>query len=60
MAFDLNSIKTGREVTPPRVIVYGVNGIGKSTFAAQSGGLFIPTEDGMGLLDVPRFPKPGT
>lgn len=30
MAFDLNSIRRGQEIKPPRLFIYGVEGIGKS------------------------------
>lgn len=44
---------------PSRVIVYGVAGIGKTTFGASAPNpVFIPTEDGLGQLDVFSFPKP--
>lgn len=57
MAFDLNSIKHGQDIRPPRIFVYGVEGIGKSTFAASAPSpIFLQTEDGLGALDVPRFP----
>jgi hypothetical protein len=59
MAISLSSLKRGRSIEAPRIIVYGVNGIGKSTFGAQSDSpIFIPAEDGLGLLDVARFPRP--
>lgn len=42
---------------PVRVIAYGVDGIGKTSFAAESDNpIFIPTEDGCNRLDVPQFP----
>lgn len=57
MAFDLSSIKRGQNIRPPRIFVYGVEGIGKSTFAAgASSPIFLQTEDGQGALDVARFP----
>lgn len=57
MAFDLSSIKRGQDIKPPRIFIYGVEGIGKSTFAAGApGAIFLQTEDGQGALDVARFP----
>lgn len=57
MAFDLNSIRRGQDIKPPRIFVYGVEGIGKSTFGAGAPSpIFIQTEDGQGALDVARFP----
>jgi chromosomal replication initiation ATPase DnaA len=34
MAFDLASIRRGQDIRPPRMFIYGVEGIGKTTFAA--------------------------
>lgn len=57
MAFDLTSIKRGPDLKPPRLFVYAVEGIGKTTFAANAPSpIFIQTEDGLGGLDVARFP----
>lgn len=60
MAISLESIK--RSVSgPPRIVIYGVPGIGKTTFAASAPSpIFIPIEDGFGSLDVPTFPKPAS
>lgn len=57
MAFDLNSIRRGQDIRPPRMFVFGVEGVGKSTFAAGAPSpIFLQTEDGQGALDVARFP----
>lgn len=41
---------------PPRIVLYGIHGIGKSTFAADAPKpIFIPTEDGANEIDVPKF-----
>lgn len=57
MAFDLKSIKKNVSLSAPRVLVYGVEGIGKSTFAAGAPSpVFIQTEDGLGSLAVDHFP----
>ena len=57
MAFDLKSISRNDNTAPPRIMVYGVEGIGKSTFAAGAPDpIFILTEDGLGSLDVEHFP----
>lgn len=57
MAFDLSSIRRGQDIRPPRIFIYGVEGIGKTTFAAGAPSpIFIQTEDGQGALDVARFP----
>lgn len=57
MAFDLKSIKKNTSIAAPRVLIYGVEGIGKSTFAAGAPSpVFIQTEDGLGSLSVDHFP----
>lgn len=57
MVFDLKSIKKNTSFAAPRVLVYGVEGIGKSTFAAGAPSpVFIQTEDGLGSLAVDHFP----
>lgn len=57
MAFDLKSIKKNTALAAPRITVYGVEGIGKSTFAAAAPNpIFILTEDGLGSLQVEHFP----
>ncbi len=53
----LGTIKRGREMSPPRILLVGTEGIGKSTFAANApGAIFIPTEDGLGQIDCASFP----
>jgi len=57
MAFDLTSITRSRAIAAPRIVVYGVDGLGKSTFAAGAPNpIFIFTEDSIGTLDVAHFP----
>jgi hypothetical protein len=57
MAFDLSTIKRGPDLKPPRIFIYAVEGIGKTTFAANAPSpIFIQTEDGLGSLDAARFP----
>ncbi len=59
MAFSLDSITTSSILKPPRMIVLGVEKIGKSTFAAGADGcIFIPMkrEEGIDDMDVARFP----
>lgn len=56
--FTLDSITAANTATPPRVVLYGVHGIGKTTFAAQAPDpVLIPTEKGSGVLRVPKFPQ---
>lgn len=55
----LGSIVKGRLNKPLRVLVFGVEGIGKSTFGARAPEpVFLGTEDGTSELDVARFPEP--
>lgn len=57
MAFNLKSIRRNDAIAAPRVVIYGVEGIGKSTFAAGAPKpIFICTEDGLGSLEVDHFP----
>lgn len=42
---------------PPRILIYGAHGLGKSTFGASaSSPVFIQTEDGLDAIDAPAFP----
>ena len=53
----LESITRGREGKPPRLLVYGQEGTGKSTFAAGAPSpVFVQTEDGLGEIDTAKFP----
>lgn len=55
----LASLVRGRLVQPTRVVLYGVEGIGKSTFGASAPRpIFLGAEDGTAQLDVARFPRP--
>lgn len=57
MAISLASIRRSTAIQAPRIVVYGVHGIGKSTFGACAPApIFLPTEDGLGALDAPAFP----
>jgi len=57
MAFDLKSIQKNTALAAPRMMLYGVEGIGKTTFASGSPDpIFICTEDGLGALQVNHFP----
>jgi len=52
-----DDIISGVTAAPPRLIVYGQEGIGKSTFAATAPNpIFRPTEDGLKRIDCKRFP----
>lgn len=53
----LETIQSGRENRPPRIMIYGSEGVGKSTFGASAPSpIFIQTEDGLGELDCNKFP----
>lgn len=53
----LQLIERGKKPMPPRILVYGTEGIGKSTFAAQSPRpIFVQTEDGLNEIDTDKFP----
>lgn len=47
----------GKLKRPVRIVLYGVEGVGKSTFASLAPTpIFIATEDGTSQLDIVRFP----
>ena len=55
----LERITAGPQQRPYRLLIYGVEGIGKSTFAASAPEpVFVGTEDGTAHLDVRRLPPP--
>ena len=48
----ISSITKGREAQPPRIMIYGSEGVGKSTFAALAPNpVFVQTEDGLSEID---------
>jgi AAA domain len=56
MAFSLASISRNSP-KPPRIIIHGDPGVGKTTFGACAPSpIFLQTEDGLGNLDCPAFP----
>lgn len=60
MAITLDSISKGKANRPPRIILLGVEKIGKSTFAAGADSpIFLPVkgEEGIDDLDVAKFPS---
>lgn len=58
MAYEITS---GAVPMPQRVLIYGVEGVGKTTLAAQfPSPLFIDTEGSTSHLDVRRLPAPST
>ncbi len=54
----LEQIHVGKHPAPRRCMVYGVQGVGKSTFGATGDRpIFIQTEDGLGEIDCAKFPQ---
>ena len=52
-----DKIRTGKDPRPPRIMIYGTEGVGKSTTASKAPDpIFIPTEDGLGQIDCTSFP----
>lgn len=50
-------IRRGRVSAPRRTLLYGVQGIGKSTWAASAPEpIFLPTEEGLNDVDTSSFP----
>jgi hypothetical protein len=57
MSISLASLNRTTALKPPRILIHGVHGVGKTTFAAGAPEpVFLLTEDGLGTLDVPHFP----
>lgn len=57
MAISLKSLSSGPNLLPPRIFLFGTEGVGKSTFGASAPNpVFIPTEDGLGTIDTTSFP----
>jgi|15BtaG_2_1085339.scaffolds.fasta_scaffold00417_13 hypothetical protein len=57
MAFDLKSIQRTKHKTPPRILIHGGEGAGKSTFLSECpDSIFIQTEDGLNGIDSQAFP----
>ena len=57
----LSTIRRGKSFEPPRIVLYGMEGIGKSTFAANfPNPIFVQTEDGLGQIDCAKFPLAAT
>ena len=57
MAISLSSLRKTGVARPPRIVLYGTHGIGKSTFASQAPNpVFIQTEEGLDAINVTAFP----
>lgn len=55
----LAKVSKGKLRQPLLVLLYGVDGVGKSTFASNAPSpVFLGPEDGTANLDVARFPRP--
>lgn len=61
MAISLSNLKTTKSDNPPRMVIYGVDGVGKTTLAAGAPGpaLYLPTEGETPPSDV-ELTTPGT
>lgn len=57
----LAQIQRGLTPAPPRIMLYGVEGIGKSTFASEAPKpIFVQTEDGLAQIACDKFPLAGS
>lgn len=53
----LSQVHHGKRPAPRRCMIHGVQGVGKSTWAATSDHpVFVQTEDGLGEIDCAKFP----
>ena len=58
MAIDLTTASRGRRIKAPFALFYGPPGVGKTSFAAGAPNpIFARVEDGLGTLDVARWPR---
>lgn len=56
--FNLDAVVSSKMWTPQKIIIYGVPGVGKTSFAATfPAPILIRFEDGAGAVDCPTFPK---
>ena len=57
MAMSLNQLTRANQPKAPRILIHGVAGVGKTTFAAEANApVFVQTEDGLGTLAANHFP----
>ena len=57
----LDEVTNSAPSLPPRIVIHGRGGAGKSTFGASiPGAVFLPLEDGLSGLTAHRFPTPTT
>ena len=53
----LQNVITGKQPVPPRLMIYGSEGVGKSTFASNAPkAVFIQTDDGLSEIDCAKLP----
>ena len=53
----LASVTCGKQHQPPRIMIYGSEGVGKSTFSASAPNpIFIQTEDGLSEIATSKLP----
>ena len=61
MSSVLSTVVKGKVYTPDLVVIYGVDGVGKSTFASQAPNpIFVGSEKGTANMDVARLPSVNT
>jgi hypothetical protein len=54
----LSTVTSGRITKPHKLVIYGPDGVGKTTFAAGAPApIFLGAEDGTNNMDVHRFPN---
>jgi hypothetical protein len=57
MAISLAQLTRANTPKPPRILIHGVAGVGKTTFAAEANKpVFVQTEDGLGTIPAASFP----
>jgi hypothetical protein len=57
----LSQVQRGKEQLPPRLLIYGWEGVGKSTCGNTAPApIFIDAEDGLAQIDCARFPRAKT
>lgn len=55
----LSRVQTQVPIKPPRIVIHGPGGVGKTTFGAStSKPIVFPFEEGEGIIQVPRLPRP--
>ena len=55
----LSQITDKPAIRPPRIVIHGKGGVGKTTFGASAPhAVILPVEDGEGILSVPHLPRP--